>query len=331
MSAKVFLWTKIDKIIGEGKIIIDAHTHIGRDQTATKGRALYGKFLIEMVEHYAPGWKMPPPEEMGQGIPVEQYIKECDEAGVDKFVNLAYANKTPNSEWIEMATPQNNDFVAKMQKEHPDKVIGFGNVNPWYGKRAVKEVERCINELDLKGIKIYPDYDYYRPDNRELCWPMYDKIQDLGVPIMVHQSFTTTVEAPLEYSHPIQLDAVAREFRQMKIIVAHFGCPWVETTMALIGKNRNVFADTSFWTSLEGLTGRPGNEQILRTLLRAPGYKCPHENIFWGTDIKVPIKESLAQFRGLNDLAEQIGLPKIPEKAMQGMLGDNLAKLLGLI
>ena len=47
-----------------------------------------------------------------------------------------------------------NDYVASVVKQFPDTFIGaFGSVDPWKGKMAIAEAERCINELGLMGIK----------------------------------------------------------------------------------------------------------------------------------------------------------------------------------
>lgn len=49
----------------------------------------------------------------------------------------------------------------------------------------------------------------------------------------------------MEYAYPSQLDKVARDFRGTNILLAHFGKPWMNETVELMMKNRNVFADVS--------------------------------------------------------------------------------------
>ncbi|GEE01644.1 hypothetical protein nbrc107696_22460 [Gordonia spumicola] len=44
------------------------------------------------------------------------------------------------------------------------------------------------------------------------------------------------------------IDKVAREFRDTKILLAHFGKPWMNETVEVMMKNRNVFADISTLT-----------------------------------------------------------------------------------
>ncbi len=62
---------------------------------------------------------------------------------------------------------------------------------------------------------------------------------------MFHQASVFAPDGFLEYAYPSQLDKVARDFRGTNILLAHFGKPWMNETVELMMKNRNVFADVS--------------------------------------------------------------------------------------
>jgi predicted TIM-barrel fold metal-dependent hydrolase len=47
----------------------------------------------------------------------------------------------------------------------------------------------------------------------------------------------------LEYSHPLQIDRVATRFRNLTIVMAHMGNPWLIDCAAVLAKNENVYAD----------------------------------------------------------------------------------------
>ena len=62
---------------------------------------------------------------------------------------------------------------------------------------------------------------------------------------MFHQASVFAPDGLLELASPTLLDRVARDFRDTNILLAHFGKPWMNETVELMMKNRNVFADVS--------------------------------------------------------------------------------------
>src|SRR5580693_1219125 len=47
-----------------------------------------------------------------------------------------------------------NDYVADVVKKYPEQFIGFASVDPWKGAMAVRELERAVTELGLRGLKM---------------------------------------------------------------------------------------------------------------------------------------------------------------------------------
>ena len=88
-----------------------------------------------------------------------------------------------------------NDWVASITRQYPDTFIGFGSVDPWMGKLAIKEVERASKELGMKGIKFIPMTQEFYPNERRF-YPIYEKIAELGMVAMFHTG-TTGVGAGL--------------------------------------------------------------------------------------------------------------------------------------
>src|SRR5690554_6573037 len=62
----------------------------------------------------------------------------------------------------EGATPEvmkeRNDIVYKAMKRHPSMIKGMAFVNPGYLKESLYEIDRCINDLGMIGIKLYNQY-----------------------------------------------------------------------------------------------------------------------------------------------------------------------------
>jgi uncharacterized protein len=308
-------------------MIVDCHAHIGRKEHSP------AEFLEEMLQPFFRAAGNEIPDAVYEGIDVGAMVDEYEQAGVDKVLIYGMApreqqiyGRNPGAR-VTGAPYAPNEYVAEVHRRYPELTVPVMTANPRYeGAAVVENVEHAVRELGAKAIKIYPTYNHYRPDDRELCWPFYEKVQELGVPLIVHQSWTTTVNAPMKYQLPLQIDDVARDFRELTIILAHFGVPWVDETMCLVAKHDNVYVDLSFWTIVELPM------MILLQLLRCPGYGCTYDRILWGTDY--PLTTPTDNLRLLREelpaVAERMQLPMIPDDATDLILGGNAARIYSL-
>jgi len=161
----------------------------------------------------------------------EEFLADLDEAGIDKAIVLSDMRTTPAK-------------VASFVKEAPDRLIGFGYVNPIL-RGAAKELRRQREELDLFGLKLYPCTDGYNPDNPN-AYEVYELAQELGIPVLFHHAGMPEAHDLLYHTDPAQIDAVAANFPKMKIVLAHLGYPRVEETLYVLRKHKNVWADISW-------------------------------------------------------------------------------------
>jgi len=149
-----------------------------------------------------------------------------------------------------------NDYVASMVRRFPEAFIGgFGCVDPWKGKRAVAEAERCVKDLGLIGMKFQSSAQGFFPNDRRF-YPLWEKCAELGAPIQLHTG-TTGLGAgmpggggiKLKYTRPIPyIDDVAADFPELKIICLHPSWPWQDEAIAMAIHKPNVFFDLSGWS-----------------------------------------------------------------------------------
>jgi predicted TIM-barrel fold metal-dependent hydrolase len=150
--------------------------------------------------------------------------------------------------------PVTNDFVAGCARDHPDAFLGFASVDPLKGEAAVAELERAVRELGLRGLKLHPTAQGFRPDDRAV-YPLYETAAGLGIPITVHTG-TTGLGAgmpggrslKLGLSRPIHLDAVAADFPNLQIVMAHPAWPWQDEQLAVALHKPNTWIDLSGWS-----------------------------------------------------------------------------------
>ena len=147
-----------------------------------------------------------------------------------------------------------NDEVANLIKKFPDVFVGgWAMIDPWKGKWAAKELERCIKELGLMGLKFQPSAQGFFPNDRRF-YPIYEKCVELNIPVSFHVG-TTGLGAGmpgghgyrLKYTRPLYIDDVAADFPTLTIIMIHPAWPWVDEQIAVLLHKANVFNDLSGW------------------------------------------------------------------------------------
>ncbi|RLI45408.1 hypothetical protein DRO64_02555 [Candidatus Bathyarchaeota archaeon] len=136
-----------------------------------------------------------------------------------------------------------NEYVAKAQEKYPQRIIGFCRLNPLYERKALEDLEICISELKLKGVYLAPRFDGYMPYGwgyETMLEPFYKKIEDLGIPMIIHCSGPCVLETPG------QIAAVAMKHPSIPIIITHAGGPRMSIDTAVVAlRNKNVFLETS--------------------------------------------------------------------------------------
>ncbi len=78
-----------------------------------------------------------------------------------------------------------NDHIAGVVERYPDRFIGLGTVPMQAPELAAKELERCVNDLGLRGIEIGSHINDWNLDD-EALFPVYEMAEKLGAAIFVH-------------------------------------------------------------------------------------------------------------------------------------------------
>ncbi len=78
-----------------------------------------------------------------------------------------------------------NDHIAQVVKESPKRFVGLATAPLQDSKLAVKEAERCINELGFKGFQIGSHVNDWNLSDQSL-FPFYEACEALNAPLFVH-------------------------------------------------------------------------------------------------------------------------------------------------
>lgn len=174
-------------------------------------------------------------------------VESCDnlvatarEFYMDKVVcSLPISGGIPDPKDIRIC----NDVVAEAMKRHPGYIKGMAFINPGYIRESLDEIDRCINELGMIGIKLYNQYFADDP----ILHQLYEKCIDLDIPILFHAGkLTVEPESQPYLSNGVHFANVARKYPEAVIIHAHIGGggDWMWSLKAM-AHCENIFTDTS--------------------------------------------------------------------------------------
>lgn len=157
-----------------------------------------------------------------------------------------------------------NLAIAEAAKKHPDRLIGFGRVNPNWASDAVKEVRKCLGTYGLRGIKLDPEWESFFPTNKKLVNPLLDLALEHKVPVLFYTGYY-----PAE---PALIIELALEYPSLPIILGHMGGRLTSDAIIAARKAPNLILETSgslysFWGVFKSL----GLERFIF------GSNCPFE------------------------------------------------------
>jgi predicted TIM-barrel fold metal-dependent hydrolase len=288
-------------------MIVDAHTH-----TPTHARVVPDD---ERVVNTA--WR--PDRAVLATTTWDDYVREQSNAGVDVSIVFNIAVRSPLELTGLPGDPATvNDATAQFVAADPARRIGFLSVHP-EDRSALEEVERCVDDLGMRGIKLGPNYQNFDPLGAS-AERIYAEAERRRLPIIFHQGTSPIRTAPLRYAHPLVMDEIAIRHPELRIVMAHLGHPWQADTFAVIRKHPHVYADVS------GGFFRPWSFYSAMRLAAEWGVL---DKLLFASDYPVALPlETIAGLRAVNAPIEGTALPRVPDDAVEGIIRrDTLALL----
>ncbi len=243
-------------------------------------------------------------------IPPEKHWKAM--AGVDKAI--VFGMRAHHSG---LSVP--NEYISAYAAQHPEKIIGFGAIDPMVD--PLEETLEEIVSLKLKGVKLGPIYQNIHPTDPRMM-RVYEFCEAQHLPIMIHQGTTFVRTGPLKYALPILLEDVVVAFPELRMIIAHLGHPWVAETLVLIRKHPHLYSDIS------ALHYRPW--QFYNSLILAKEYGVL-DKILFGSDYPFTTPEAqIDGLRNINHFAERTNLPRMSSEEIERLIYSPTLQCLGL-
>lgn len=229
----------------------------------------------------------------------DKFVEGSKKLGFDKIVcsiPLPADPKVPPEDFI----CANN--VAKIAMDrHPGFIEGMAFVNPGYFREASAEVRRCVEDLGMRGVKLYHHYFIDEP----VLFPLVETCIDLDVPILMHAGKACNAKMHAEQprlSGGVEFASIAKRYPEATFLQGHIGgggdwqwhlnvledvpnvyldisgsvydSPMIEHCVKQLGAERLLFAtDESLFSSVGKILGANISEQDKKTILEGTAFK----------------------------------------------------------
>jgi uncharacterized protein len=229
---------------------------------------------------------------------VDQLLKYADRMGVAKLVvhigSVIVPDPTPEQ------VRQRNDEVMKAVAHAPRRILGFVYLNPQHGEECLREMDRCVRDGPMVGVKLLVEMHCHRPE----LDPLVRHAVELKAPILQHTFWNIAGNRP-EESTPGDMAALAARHPDASFICAHTGGEW-ERSVRVLRTAKNVLAEISGGDPMTGFV-----EMAVREL--GP------ERVIFGTD---------PGGRSFGSQLAKVYSADVPESTKRLVLGGNLRRVL---
>ncbi|MEW6354972.1 MAG: amidohydrolase family protein [Planctomycetota bacterium] len=188
--------------------------------------------IIDCHVHFRPG-----------GMSVEKradmLVRFADRMGIGKMCvscgpSLKSPYQSPPAEFVEQ-----NDVVLGQMARYPDRFVGFCYVNPVHEKESLDEMQRCVVEGGMRGIKLL--CGLFCNDPR--MDPVIERAIELDAPVLQHTWKKVTGNLKFE-STPDHFADLAARYPDAKLIFGHVGGDW-EYGIKTVKHHRNTYLETA--------------------------------------------------------------------------------------
>ena len=225
-------------------------------------------------------------------------LEYADRFGIDRvcvYMGMAWTY-TPKPDDFR----RQNDQVLDALEHWSERAFGFVYLNPQYVEESLAELERCVANGPMVGVKLW----VAKRCGDEQIDPIIKRAAELKAVIFQHTWLKVGGNLPGE-STPDDLAKMAARHPTATIICGHTGGDWERGTRA-IRPHKHVYADLAGGDPTAGFT-----EMVVREL--------GAERVLFGSD---------APGRSFASQLAKVSGADIPEDAKRLILGENLKRLL---
>lgn len=255
---------------------------------------------------------------MNQFIAEDDLARWMEEGGVD--VQIAFQpDEAFHHERPSWNAYLGNDYISDVQSQFEGRVVGLGTVQVWHQpptaagsgvtrSPAIEEVDRCILELGLRGLRMNPIQHNYQFNNQTVVWPLLRRLSELQEQVGRQLIVSVHAYGDSLNNSPEAIALTAAEFPDLYFLMQHTAFIWgYGTVNDVAAPGQNILLDVSTMPQRE----------VIAAAYREYGpdkfcIGCDGPNADW------ILRDAI-----VNDFARD-------EAEREKILGGTLAKVLGL-
>lgn len=225
-------------------MIIDSHIHISTLKESEDFELIKEKLLVEMKKNR-----------------VSRAIVIPDNA--------------PNPQCADLET------AIKLTKNEPKLLMVATLKIEEINSSNLARLEKLFLKKQAVGFKIFPGHDPVYPTDKR--WrPIFNLCQKFNLPLIIHTGINSGDTSVAEYNDPKYIVKVADNFKNLKIIIAHYFWPRLDYCFKTTQGYKNIFFDTSGLADEEVINTSGGIKKIKDVLIKTI-YRN-EESVIFGSD-----------------------------------------------
>jgi predicted TIM-barrel fold metal-dependent hydrolase len=237
-------------------------------------------------------------------------LQLMDEDGIDRVGLVNYPSPdVMKTDW------RINEHAARYAQANPARLLPFGGVHPRVTNDPAGDVDALI-DMGMRMLKLHPNHQQLAAnaytDGLDTLAAIYKRCEDRGLPVLIHTGTSIFPRARCKYGNPLELDDVALDFPDLRIVLAHGGRPfYMGEAFFILRRHKNV------WFDLSGIPPKALLEYF-------PKLAELEHKLLWGTDWPSPgitrMRKNVDQFLELplSDALKRATLETNPERFLPG-------------
>lgn len=185
-------------------------------------------------------------EYVASAEPVAKICKDLRAFGIEKAILVGRDAETT------YGFKPNNDELEKFVEEDPDLFCAFAGLDPHKGMAAVRTLDDLVKNHGFVGAATDPIYNKLPIDHAKF-YPIYAKCCELNIPMVITTGPARFTEGTVaQFAHPDQIDRVANDFPELRLIISHGAWPYINEMIGCAFRNKNVYVECSEYEKFPG-------------------------------------------------------------------------------
>lgn len=194
--------------------------------------------IVDVIVPVTPEGAVNDPAELPAGLRTPSILNPLSVAGLlermDKYgiaQSLIPARKYGQQWGLSYAFLR--DYVAQA----PGRLFATAGICPLSKREGVRRFDEAVRDFGFIGAHAYTSWSGVPIDHR-LWYPYYAKAEELGVPFQIEIMGGKT---RFSGGRPENLDQVADDFPDLKIVATHVGYPWERDLIGMVEFRQNIY------------------------------------------------------------------------------------------